>query len=152
MPDPFTFDSTSPRYAMPLLFVGQAQKEAWVNEGLARIDALLHCSVEGERSDPPASPVNGEAWIVASGATGAWTGKDAMIAARQADNWLFITAREGLRVFDRSLRQERLFTTAWQNPDTPVEPTGGSVVDVEARAVLSELISALRLSGVFPDP
>jgi hypothetical protein len=75
-----------------------------------------------------------------------------MIAARQADNWLFIAAREGLRVFDRSLRQERLFTTAWQNPNAPVEPTGGSVVDVEARAVLSELISALRLSGVFPDP
>jgi len=86
MPDPFNFDSTSSRFGLPLLYVGQAQKEAWINEAIARIDSLLHCSVEGERADPPASPANGEAWIVASGATGSWTGKDAMIAARQADN------------------------------------------------------------------
>ena len=151
MPDPFTFDSTSPRFNLPYLFVGQAQKEAWVNEAFARIDALLHSSVEGERADPPASPVDGEAWIVATGAISEWAGKEAMIATRQADNWLFIAGQEGMRVFDRSTRQERLFTTTWQNPTVPTEPSGGSIVDVEARAVLSELILALRVSGVFPE-
>jgi hypothetical protein len=133
------------------MLAGQAQKEAWVNESLARIDAILHCCVEGERADPPASPVDGEAWIVATGATGAWAGKETMIAARQAGNWLFVVGAEGMRVFDRSTQQERLFTTAWQNPAAPPEPSGGSVVDVEARAVLSELIAALRVSGVFPE-
>ena len=123
-----------------------------MNEAFARIDALLHCSVEGERADPPASPFEGEAWIVAPGATGAWAGKDAMIATRQADNWLFVAGMEGLRLFDRSTRQERLFTTAWQAPAVPTEPSGGSVVDAEARAVLAELILALRISGVFPGP
>ena len=151
MPDPFTFDSTSPRFDLPFLFVGQSQKEAWVNEAFARIDGLLHSSIEGERADPPASPVDGEAWLVAAGAIGAWAGKDAMIATRQADNWLFIAGREGLRVFDRSTRQERLFTTTWQYPTAPLDPSGGSVIDVEARAALSQLILALRVSGVFPE-
>lgn len=150
MPDPFTFDSTSPRFDLPFLFVGQAQKEAWVNEALARVDALLHCSIEGQRADPPAAPQNGEAWLVAAGATGEWAGKEATIATRQGDNWLFIAGQEGLRVFDRSTGQERLFTTAWQNASAPLEPSGGSVVDVEARAVISELIAALRVLGVFP--
>ena len=122
-----------------------------MNEAFARIDGLLHCSVEGERGDPPASPLDGEAWLVATGATGEWAGKDAMIAIRQADNWLFIAGREGLRVFDRSNRHERLFTTAWQSPTVPLAPIGGSVIDVEARAALSDLISALRVSGVFPE-
>lgn len=151
MPDPFIFDSTSPRFDLPFLFVGQAQKEAWVNEAFARIDSLLHCSIEGERADPPTSPANGESWLVASGASGAWAGKEAMIATRQADNWLFLPAREGMRIFDRSIAHERRFTSYWQIPAVPLEPSGGSVVDLEARAALSELILALRVSGVFPE-
>ncbi|MCB2062172.1 MAG: DUF2793 domain-containing protein [Novosphingobium sp.] len=151
MPDPFDFEGTSPRFDLPFLFAGQAQKEAWVNEAHARIDALLHCSVEGERSDPPVAPADGEAWIVATGAIGEWAGRESMVATWQADNWLFVAGREGMRVFDRSTRQERLFTTAWQVPLAPPEPSGGSVVDLEARAALSQLISALRVSGVFPE-
>ncbi len=134
------------------MLAGQAQKEAWVNEAFARIDGLLHCSVEGERADPPPSPANGEAWVIATGATGAWAGKDAMIAARQADNWLYIEGKDGMRLYDKSTGQERLFATTWVTPVIPMEPTGGSVVDVEARAVLAELILALRVSGVFPRP
>jgi hypothetical protein len=150
MPDPFSFDSTSPRFELPLLFVGQAQKEAWVNEALARVDTLLHCAIESERADPPASPANGEAWLVAAGATGAWLGKDAMIAARQSDNWLFFSGSDGMRIFDRSTGQERLFAAGWQSPTAPMAPSGGSVVDAEARAALAELILALRVCGVFP--
>jgi len=74
-----------------------------------------------------------------------------MIAARQAGNWLYIPGTEGMRVFDRSIRQERLFTSEWQSPVAPMEPTGGSVVDAEARAVISDLILALRASGLFPE-
>jgi hypothetical protein len=133
------------------LFVGQAQKEAWVNEAHARIDALLHCTIEGVRADPPAAPNDGEAWIVAAGATGAWASKDGMIATRQGDNWILIPAREGMRVLDLSTRQELLFSAVWQAPVPPVAPTGGATIDVEARAAIAQLIAALRVSGVFPE-
>lgn len=150
MPDPFTFDSTSPRFDLPFLYPGQAQKEAWVNETIARLDALLHCAVEGERADPPATPVEGEAWIVAGGATGAWLGKDTMLAARQGSNWLFFEPRDGMRVFDRASAQERFFSTTWQAATAPAEPGGGSVIDSEARTAISQLIAELRIAGVFP--
>ena len=133
------------------MFAGQAQKEAWVNEAYSRIDALLHCAVEGERADPPASPIEGEAWIVGTAATEGWAGREAAVATWQSGNWLFLAAREGMRVFDRSSQQERLFTTSWQAPTTPLEPSGGSVVDVEARVAISELISALRVCGIFSE-
>jgi hypothetical protein len=74
-----------------------------------------------------------------------------MIATRQGANWLFIAPRDGMRVLDRTIRQERLFSTSWQSPTIPAEPIGGSVVDVQARAAFAQLIAALRVSGVFPE-
>jgi len=43
MTDPITFDSTSPRFGLPLLFSGQVQKEVYLNEALSRLDGLTHC-------------------------------------------------------------------------------------------------------------
>jgi hypothetical protein len=150
MADTFVFSSASPRFGLPLLFAGQTQKEVWVNEALARTDALLHCAVEGEASAPPADPVDGENWIVSPDATGVWTGYEGCIACRQGGNWLFATPCDGMRILNRSTGQEFRFLGEWKIPAVPVEPTGGSVVDAEARAALGELIAALRVSGAFP--
>jgi hypothetical protein len=47
---------------------------------LVRIDLALHPSVEGELASPPADPTEGECWLVGAGASGAWSGKERMIA------------------------------------------------------------------------
>lgn len=150
MPDPFEFDSTSPRFGLPLLFAGQAQKEVFVNEALSIADALLHCAVESVLSSPPASPADGANWIVGPSASDAWEDREDAIACRQAGKWIFVAPRDGLRAFNRETGQEHLFFGGWQIIDVPVEPIGGLVVDVEARAAIADLVFALRASGVFP--
>lgn len=150
MSDPITFDTTSPRFGLPLLFVGQSQKEAFVNEALSFTDALLHCAIEGVASAPPGSPVDGTNWLVGTSATGAWAGHEGKIACRQAGNWLFVAASDGMRVLDRSTGQERFYRAGWEVPAVPATPSGGSTVDAEARTTITELIAALRQAGIFP--
>jgi hypothetical protein len=150
MSDPFLFDTASPRFGLPLLFPGQAQKEAFVNEAHALVDALLHCAVEGEASAPPASPAEGTNWLVGEAPSGDWAGHAGDLACRQAGNWLFVTPRDGLRLLDRATGQQRLYSGGWQIPEIPGEPSGGSVVYSEARLTIVALLSALRVAGIFP--
>lgn len=149
MTDPISFPSATPRFALPLLFAGQSQKEFYVNEAHALTDVLLHAACEGESVNPPAAPGEGESWIVAAGATGEWAAQDGKLAARQSGNWLFAVPSNGMRVFDRSSGQMLLYRDGWQRPTAPTVPSTGSVVDSEVRAVLADLLAALAQAGVF---
>jgi hypothetical protein len=150
MTDPISFPSSTPRYGLPLLFAGQSQKEFYVNEAHALTDALLHAACEGEAADPPGTPAEGEAWLVASSATGEWAGEDGKLAARQAGNWLFASPNDGMRLLDRSTGQVLLYRGGWQRPAVPEAPAGGAVVDAEARTAIAGLVSALVAAGIFP--
>lgn len=150
MTDPLTFDILSPRFGLPLLFSGQSQKEVFVNEAHALTDALLHCAIEGELSVPPATPVEGENWIVGTSPTGEWQDHEAELACRQAGNWLFVVPQDGMRVLDRSTGQQLLYLGSWQSATAPADPAGGSTKDIQARAAIVELIDALRVAGIFP--
>lgn len=151
MTDPISFDSISPRLSLPLLFAGQAQKEVFVNESLSIIDGLLHGAVEAELATPPSTPADGQCWLVGAGATGAWTGKAGMVALRQAGQWLFVAPPDGMRLLNRATGQDiRRMAGTWRAPAAPAAPSGGGVIDSEARATLSALILALRQAGIFP--
>lgn len=149
MSDPFLFDTSSPRFGLPLLFAGQSQKEAFVNEAHSLTDALLHCAIEGETATPPATPADGENWLVGASASGDWLDQDGMIACRQGGNWLFVAPGDGMRLLNRSTGQEMNYFAGWRAPDTPENLAGGTTVDTEARAAIQELISALRVAGIF---
>jgi hypothetical protein len=150
MTDPISFPSATPRFALPLLFAGQAQKEFYVNEAHALTDALLHAACEGETADPPPTPAEGEAWLVASGATGEWAGQDGKLASRQMGNWLFAAPCEGMRLFDRANGQALLYRGGWQRPAAPPLPSGGGVIDAEARTAIAGLVTALVDAGILP--
>lgn len=151
MTTPIPFDSATPRFGLPLLFVGQAQKEAFVNEAHIITDAIVHCAVSGEASAPPATAIDGECWLVAPSPTGAWAGHAGQIACPHAGDWLFVTPRDGMHVLDRATGQDRRYHGTWRAPEVPATPTGGTTVDAEARSAILALVEALRDAGIFPD-
>ncbi len=149
MPDPL-FDSRTPRLDLPLLFAGQSQKEGFVNETTARLDALLHGAIESETATPPASPVDGQSWLVGASPTGEWSGQAGKIAARQAGNWLFFAAQDGMKLLNRASGQEIRYKTGWQVAVRPSDPTGGTTIDAEARAAIVAILASLTTAGTFP--
>ena len=66
---------------LPYLLAAQAQKHVTVNEALRLLDGLVQLAVlDRHLTAPPASPADGDRYIVASGATGAWSGWDLNVA------------------------------------------------------------------------
>ena len=91
---------TSPNLALPLLSAAQAQKHVTVNEALARLDGLVQLSVKDrDLAAPPASPADGDRYIVAAGGTGAWTGWDGDVVLFSGGAWLRLLPQEGWRVW-----------------------------------------------------
>lgn len=93
----------TPRLSLPQIVAGQALKHITHNEALLRLDVLVQASVEARTlAAPPTSPLEGEAWIVPIGASGAWAGHGEEIAAFQAGAWNFYDPAPGWQVFDKA--------------------------------------------------
>lgn len=151
MTEPATFSSASPRFGLPFLFAGQAQKEFFVNEAHALADALLHCAIEGIADAPPATPQDGTCWLIGANPLAEWSGKAGLLAARQEGNWIFVAPRAGMRLLNRATGQDMRFTGIWHMPARPTLPDGGSTIDAQARAAIAAIISALTDAGVLPE-
>jgi len=77
------------QFDLPFLTASQAQKHVTVNEALRVLDAVAQLSVlDRDLTVPPVSPSEGDRYIVATGATGAWSGWDGNIAAWLDGAWL----------------------------------------------------------------
>jgi len=144
------FTGTTPRFALPYLFAGQAQKEFFVNEAHAITDLLLQPVVEGETNTPPVTPATGESWLVSNNPTGAWVQNEGSLAGFYGGTWLFVPPTEGLRIWDKATRQILVYRDTWLRAAEPTATTGGGIVDTELRAAFSDLIEALKISGIFP--
>ena len=93
----------SPRLDLPFLEGAQAQKHVTHNEALERLDIAVQAMVRGwEVTSPPGSPAEGACWLVGDAASGAWSGHAGDIAAFAGGGWLFVTPREGWRIWDRA--------------------------------------------------
>lgn len=151
MPEPVLTTARTPRHALPFLFPGQAQKEAFVNEALARLDALVQPGVLGEASAPPAAPSSGDSYIVGPAASGTWAGHAGHIATWADTQWLFAVPPQGARVHDGALGSLAVFSQAegWRRAAAPGAPSGGAVQDSEARAALAAIVAGLHRLGIF---
>ncbi len=123
-----------------------------MNEALCLLDALNARSVVAAQSAPPAGAAEGACYRVTAPATGAWTGKENRIAVRLGSDWRFIAPAEGMLLFDRAAGRLMIYRTQWQSAAVVASPSGGSVVDTEARAALAALMTALVSLGVIGAP
>ncbi len=81
---------------LPYIMAAQAQKHVTHNEALRTLDAVVQLSVlDRDLATAPASPVEGDRYIIASGATGAWVSHDLELAAYQDGAWMFHAPQPG---------------------------------------------------------
>lgn len=142
---------TTPRFALPLLAVAQAQKEVTHNEALTLLDAMVHAAVEaGPIATPPMSPAQGRCWIVGAGSTGAWAGQAGAIALWTSGGWRFVAPRGGMQVMRLADGVRLRFEGGiWAEPGSIEAPAGGSTIDSEARSAISTLILHLVAQGLL---
>ncbi len=148
MTEPMSFPATTPNAGLPLLFAGQAQKEFFVNQALAILDALAPGAVVATLSAPPAAPSEGACYRVAGPSSGEWDMKEEQLAVHIGGSWHFVAPAEGMALYDRAAGHWLCFRSGWQNAPAPVLPAGGSVVDTEARAALALLVQSLQAIGL----
>jgi hypothetical protein len=86
----------TPNLGLPFIGGSQAQKHVTHNEALRILDAAIQVAVlDLNRTAPPSSPAEGQRHVVASGATGAWTGRANAIATWQDGAWAFLVPHTG---------------------------------------------------------
>jgi hypothetical protein len=85
---------------LPLLEAAQAQKHVTMNEATVLVDALTNLLLlDRDLASPPGGVVDGDAYLVAAGASGSWAGREGEIALRVDGAWRFAPPFAGLRVF-----------------------------------------------------
>ncbi len=143
----------SPNLVLPFIEAAQAQKHVTHNEALRVLDAAVQLSVlDRDLTDPPGNPSDGDRYIAASGATGAWSSKDLNIAAWQDGAWAFLVPREGwlcwvadediLLVWDGA---------AWADAGNvaSLNPASGNLVGVNATADTTNRLSVKAPAALF---
>ncbi len=90
----------TPILGLPLILAAQAQKHVTHNEALRLLDILVQLSVlDRDRAAPPATPAEGDRYIIAANPTGAWAGQAGRIAAYWGGVWVFVAPRDGWHVW-----------------------------------------------------
>jgi hypothetical protein len=161
---------TTPRFALPFILPGQAQKELFHNEALALIDLALHPAVEGPpAAEPPVAPAEGECWIVAPAATGDWSGRDNKLAMWTQSGWRFLAPPPGTSAWNKAAALPLLWDGwQWREGDLAcsgllvngvrvvgarqagiASPSGGTIIDEEARLAINALTAALMSHGLI---
>lgn len=160
----------TPRFALPLLAAGQAQKELFHNEAVTLLETLVQPVAEtiGDTA-PPSAPRAGKSWIVGPAPTGEWAGQADAVASWGDGGWRFVTAVDGMCFWIMSAQLwTRRIAGAWSTGALPVSallvggeqvvggrqpaiaaPTGGTTIDGEARAAIAAMLSALRTHGLI---
>jgi len=90
----------TPRFGLPYIAQGQAQKEVTHNDALNQLDALIDLYLlDRDLAAPPGSPADGDTYLVAASPTGAWAGHAGEIAFCLDGAWRFYPGEKGLLAY-----------------------------------------------------
>jgi len=105
----------TPRLSLPYMSSSQSQKEVTHNEGLNNLDALLQVAIESMALTSPPTGVEGNLYIIATGATGTWVSKDNYLVQYIGSAWAYYTPFEGMRVWDKNTSMAMVYkNSAWE--------------------------------------
>ena len=134
------------------------------------LDTLVAAAVRDlPANDPPQSPSAGDCYLVGDAPSGEWSQFPEHIAAFGSGGWRFIAPREGMAVLVTSSGLIAAYRAgAWEIGDVRVsrltvdgmqvvgaqaaaiaDPAGGTMIDTEARATVSEMLAASRQHGLI---
>lgn len=107
---------------LPFIMPSQAQKHVTHNEGLLLLDAIVQLAVlDRDLTEAPEAPLEGDRYIVAAPAVGAWEGKDGRVAAFQDGAWVFFEPRPGWRAWVADEGALVVWDgTSWSAPDSGI--------------------------------
>jgi hypothetical protein len=135
----------TPRLKLPAIEAAQAQKHVTHNEALALLDAFVQLAVESRGANtPPGSPAEGDTYIVAPSATGAWLGWETSLALYSGGGWIRLNPPAGAKAF---VKDERATVTycdgVWRD--------GLALTSHGGRVTLRANEEELTLSGAFTE-
>jgi len=145
--------SSSTRLALPFIAPAQAQKHITHNDALQALDVLAQLSVSSaSQSSPPPVPLDGDAYLIASSATDAWTGREGHIAAWQDGVWAFFVPREGWRCFVADEGHTLTWTQGKWRRGNPVSPFGSALIfDVTSETHVLAAATSSDTAIVIPE-
>lgn len=108
---------TTANFSIPELAAAQSQKYETVNEALTVVDTAMNLTViRTDNTAPPGSPSEGDKYIPAATATGAWASHEDDIACYVNGEWIFFSPAEGWRAYDQNANVLLLWSgTAWNS-------------------------------------
>lgn len=146
--------STTARLRLPYIAPQQAQKQVTYNEAMAALDRLVQPVVRSRTTTvPPGSPAEGDTYIVAPAATGAWSGKDGSVAAWLGGAWSFTTPAEGWLAYvldsaELAVMQASAWTSFVTNGGTSLAKLGvNAVADLTSRLAVGADASVFTHAG-----
>ena len=96
-------ETKTPRLRIDYLMPEQAQKHVTVNDALRRLDGLVQLSVKNQTEIvPPETAENGDCYLIAQGASGAWQNHHGALAIFEDTGWAFVTPKEGWLLWDEA--------------------------------------------------
>lgn len=87
----------TPHVGIPLLLESQGTPRVRHNNAMVRVDFHAAPNILKSLTTPPVQPAEGDAYWVIATATGAWAGKEGMIAIYINSAWDFITPYTGMQ-------------------------------------------------------